>query len=333
MKPILVSGKQNRWSAARTYLSSDSSPNIEIAGRLDEVANIFAEQGANRFRVRAYRHAANVVRRLARSVADIFAEEGMEGLEQIPGIGVTIARSIRDILLHGRLAMLDRLRGESNPIAILASVPGIGKVYAWRLHDDLGIETLEELEIAAHDGRLEHYPGIGAKRLAGIRDSLAQRLGRIRRQPMPPPTTPTPSEPAPAPQKPSVSELLDVDREYRNKANAGILVKIAPRRFNPAGEAWLPIMHTARDGRHYTVLFSNTARAHKQAKTRDWVVLFCDNGDTERRFTVITSEFGRLQGERIVAGHEAECGKYYERAGAQFRRPPSKNTIKKNDYD
>src|SRR6516165_3882209 len=215
------------------------SPNVDIAGRLDEVANIFAEQGANRFRVQAYRRAANVLRRLSGSVADIFADEGIEGLEQIPGIGVTIARSIRDILVHGRLAMLDRLRGESNPIGILASVPGIGKVYAWRLHDDLGIETLEELELAAHDGRLERYLGIGAKRLAGIRDSLAQRLGRIRRQAGPAPTTPAPSEPPRAPQKPSISELLDVDREYRNKVNAETLKKIAPRRFNPTREAWL----------------------------------------------------------------------------------------------
>jgi DNA polymerase (family X) len=299
-------GRKNRpgWSQIRRRVSG--SPNIEIAGRLDEVANIFAEQGANRFRTQAYRNAANVLRRLPRSVADIFHEHGIEGLEKIPGVGASIARSIRDILLHGRLAMLDRLRGESDAIAVLASVPGIGKTYAWRFHEDLGLETLEELEVAAHDGRIENYPGIGAKRLAGIRDSLAQRLGRIRRQPA--------AAVPPAPQKPPVSELLDVDREYRNKAAAGTLKKIAPHRFNPEGESWLPIMHTARKGRHYTALFSNTARAHEQGKTHDWVVLFCDNGDIEHRFTVITSEFGRLEGQRIVAGREAECEKYYQRA-------------------
>jgi len=198
--------------------------------------------------------------------------------------------------------MLDRLRGENDPIAVLASVPGIGKTFAHRLYDDLGIETLEEFELAAHDGRLENYPGIGAKRLAGIRDSLAQRLGRIRRR-----TTAPPS-----PHKPPVSELLEVDREYRQKATAGILKTIAPRRFNPAGEAWLPILHTARQPRHYTALFSNTARAHELGKTRDWVVLFCDDDDTEHRFTVITSEFGRLKGQRIVAGREVECEKFYE---------------------
>lgn len=282
----------------------NTSPNLDIAGRLDEVATIFAEQGANRFRVQAYRNAANVLRRLPYSVAEIFRREGIEGLEKIPGVGASIARAIRDILLHGRLAMLERLRGESEAIAILASVPGIGRKLARRFHDDLRIETLEELEVAAHDWRIQNFPGIGAKRLAGIRDSLAQRLGRIRRMAI-----------APHPRRlPPVAELLYVDREYREKAAAGKLTQIAPRRFNPKHESWLPVLHTMRNGRHYTALFSNTAHAHELGKTRDWVVLFCDNGDTEHRFTVITSEFGRLQGERIVAGREAECEKYYDRA-------------------
>lgn len=282
-----------------------ASPNRGIAARLDEVAQIFAEQGANRFRVQAYRHAANVLRRWPRSVAEIFAGEGIEGLEEIPGIGASIARAIRDVLLHGRLAMLDRLRGEGDPVAILASVPGIGKIFAGRLHDDLGIETLEELEVAAHDGRLENYPGIAAKRLAGIRDSLAERLRRVRRDLA-----------ASPPRKPSVAELLDVDREYREKVAAGTLTKVAPRRFNSEAESWLPILHTARKQRHYTAVFSNTARAHELGKTHDWVVLFCDNGDIEDRFTVITSEFGPLHGHRLVAGREVECAKYYAHEAA-----------------
>ena len=154
--------------------------NQDIAGRLDEVSRILAEQGANRFLVQAYQHAASAVRELSCPVSEIFDKEGIDGLEKISGVGETIARSIRDILLHGKLAMLERLRGEHDPLALLQSVPGIGKVTAWKLYEDLGIESLEELEAAAHDGRLEQFPGIGAKRIAGIRDTLAQRLGRIR---------------------------------------------------------------------------------------------------------------------------------------------------------
>jgi DNA polymerase (family 10) len=272
--------------------------NQDIAGRLDEVSRILAEQGANRFRVQGYQQAARAVRGLSCPVSEIFDKEGIDGLEKIPRVGETIARSIRDIVLHGKLAMLERLRGEHDPLALLRSVPGIGKVTAW---EDLGIESLEELEAAAHDGRLEQFPGIGAKRIAGIRDTLAQRLGRIRQGL----TAPVQRNDA------TVAELLDVDRQYREEAAGGTLQKIAPRRFNPSGEAWLPILHTTRGPRHYTALFSNTARAHELNKTQDWVVLYYDGLSGERQCTVITSEFGQLQGKRIVRGREQECREHY----------------------
>lgn len=67
--------------------------------------------------------------------------------------------------------------------------------------------------------------------------------------------------------------LPDVDREYRTKADAGELKKIAPKRFNPRGEAWLPVLHTTRDGWHLTALFSNSARAHAAEKVQDWVII------------------------------------------------------------
>jgi DNA polymerase (family 10) len=279
-------------------------PNEDIAGRLDEVALILAEQGANRFRVQAYHQAAAVLRGLEKPVSQIFAEEGLVGLEKLPGVGESIGRAIRGILRHGKLAMLDRLRGDHDPIALLSSVPGIGKVLAWKLHEDLGLESLEDLENAAHDGRLEAVPGVGSKRLAGIRDSLAHRLGRVRKQV---PSILPPAESA----EPSVMELLDVDAEYRREAAAGTLKKIAPRRFNPKGELWLPVLHTTRGQRHYTALYSNTARAHELTKTRDWVVLYFDDRHGERQWTVITSEFGRLKGLRIVRGREDECAEFY----------------------
>jgi hypothetical protein len=192
--------------------------------------------------------------------------------------------------------MLDRLRGAADPVTVLASVPGIGRVFAERLHEQLGIDTLEQLEAAAHNGRLATVAGFGTKRLAGIRDSLAHRLGRIRAQPS-----------APCNGWASVAELLDVDREYRARAAAGELQLIAPRRFNPTGSAWLPVLHTRRGPRRYTALFSNTARAHRAGKTRDWVVLYSDDGTREDQYTVITAARGPLRGRRVVAGREVEC--------------------------
>ena len=278
--------------------------NQELGSRLDEVAALLAEQGANRFRVQAYRHAAEAVRTLPEPVSGLLKRDGLPGLERIPGVGPSIARSIRDLLLHGRLAMLDRLRGDHDPVALLRSVPGIGRTLAAKLHDGLGLESLADLETAAHDGRLREFAGIGAKRLAGIRDSLAQRLGRIR---------PAASAPHAAP---PVAELLDVDRAYREAAAAGTLRKIAPRRFNPTREAWLPVLHTHRGDRHYTALFSNTAHAHALKRTHEWVVLYHDAGEGEVQNTVITAAYGPMQGRRIVRGREDECLAHYRQSGA-----------------
>ena len=281
--------------------------NVEIAQRLREVAALLHEQGANPFRVQAYRHAADTVQRLDRPAAEIVQADGMDGLRKLPGIGESLARSIRDLVLTGRLPMLDRLRGETDHVAVLASVPGIGEAMAKRLHHDLSIDTLEELEAAAHDGRLSEIEGIGPKKLAGIIDSLASRLGRVRGRAGAAAHGPASEPPA--------AELLDVDREYREKAAAGSLRTIAPRRFNPAGEAWLPVLHTQRGPRHYTALFSNTARAHQLGRTRDWVILYFDEGDGEHQHTVITAHRDPMKGRRIVRGREPECETHYRATG------------------
>lgn len=282
--------------------------NHEVADRLDEVAHLLAEQGANPYRVRAYQRAANLVRALERPVDDILLREGVEGLDALPGIGESIARLIRDLLRHGRSALLARLRGETDPLDLLTSVPGIGHDMAGRLHHDLGIDTLEELEAAAHDGRLAGVKGIGEKRLAAIRATLHERLARVRSHAA-----------AARPDEPPVSELLDVDREYRDKAARGALRTIAPRRMNPEGRAWLPVLHTARGDRHYTALFSNTPRAHQLGRTHDWVVLYLDGDRAEHQWTAITAERGPLRGRRIVRGRDAECAEWYRHAAPPAR--------------
>lgn len=274
--------------------------NSEVASRLDEVALVLEEQQANPFRVRAYRRAADTLRHLNRSVVAVIEVEGEDGLEQLPGIGARLARSIHTLVETGRLPMLERLRGEVDPLDLLASVPGIGEVLAHRLHHDLGIDSLEDLEAAAHDGRLREVEGFGEKRLSGIRDSLAHRLARVRVHPGKQESD-----------LPSVGELLDVDSEYRDRAGRGELQTIVPRRMNPEGRAWLPVLHTQRGERHYHALFSNTPRAHRLGAVGDWVVLYWDGAAGDGQSTVITAHFGDLEGRRIVRGRESECREYY----------------------
>lgn len=71
--------------------------NRQVAERLDEMARLLEEQGANRFRVAAYHGGAEAVRGLARPLADLVAEGGLDALDAVPGIGPRLARIIHDL--------------------------------------------------------------------------------------------------------------------------------------------------------------------------------------------------------------------------------------------
>lgn len=282
--------------------------NNRIAAVLDRVGTLLEAQGANPFRSRAYRAGARRVRSTEKAMDTILANEGMEGLEALDDIGPTIAASIRELVETGELRYLRRLEGEAPMEALLRTVPGIGPHTAHRLHSQLGIETLEDLEVAAHDGRLARLRGFGERKVRSIQDLVGAMLNRSGRD------GPTPSRPLT--QVPDVATLLSVDNEYRAAADAGALPLIAPRRFNPSREAWLPILHTERGDWDFTVSFSNTFRAHERHATRDWVVVHFERNGEEGQSTVVTETRGPLSGQRVVRGHEAECVSYYESAAS-----------------
>lgn len=269
--------------------------NQQLAEMFDEVAVLLEQQAASPHRVRAWRDAARSLRELDRDVAQIFREHGRAGLEAIPHVGAKLSATIIEVLRTGRCGALDRLRGEAQ--GALEQLPGIGHELAERIHAELGIDTLEELEGAVHDGRLATVAGFGPRRVALLRDLLATRLARARR-----PRTP----------RPPVSLLLAIDRDYRTAAAAGELRTIAPRRFNPQHEAWLPIMHGERDGWTFTAMFSNTALAHRLGRTNDWVVVYYHRADTpEGQATIVTERRGGRRGQRVVRGREAEGGGHW----------------------
>jgi DNA polymerase (family 10) len=278
--------------------------NDEIASHLDQIAEWLEAQNANPFRVRAYRMAAETLRGLQRPAPEILEIEGVKGLTHLPHIGESLAHSIEQLVDTGKINLLEHLRGETRPERVLDTVPGIGPILADRVHDQLGIETLTGLEEAAYDGRLAQVPGFGLKRLRGVRESLA---GRFRRRPL----VPSRARRALPVNQPPVSELLDVDREYREKAKAKKLPRITPKRFNPTHEPWLPVLHTERGQTHYTALFSNTARAHELGMVHDWVVIYRDDHNGAGQWTILTAHYGPLKGKRIAPGREAECETYY----------------------
>jgi len=288
---------------------SDSLPsNEEIADVLDQIAELLEMQDENPFRIKAYRDGADSIRSFDGSVAQISLEGGEEQLQSIPNIGKGIARIIVSYVKTGRSEMLERLQSEVSPVDLFSQVPGIGEELAERISEELDISTLEELEQAAYDGRLDEIEGFGEKKVQNIQVSLAGMLStsaqRSRRQ------TARQRE---TKEQPEIKTLLSVDEEYRCKAEANQLKKIAPKRFNPEGKAWLPILNTEKNGWQFTALYSNTALAHDLDKTHDWVVIYYEKGAQEDQETVVTETKGPLEGKRVVRGREAECREYYQK--------------------
>jgi hypothetical protein len=301
---------------------SDREPatNEQTARTLEEVAGLLQAQDSSPFRVQAYRAAARSIRDLKQPLHELLAHEGLAGIERIPRVGPSIAAAIQEIHHTGRLGLLDRLKGRVSPEDLFMTIPGIGEALAHRIHATLGIDSLEELELSAHDGQLQRIGGFGTRRVRAIRDLLAARLSRSTRRAARRIESTLPLEPGPAP--PSVGALLDVDAEYRRRADAGELRRIAPRRFNPRHESWLPILHTTREGWHMTAMFSNTARAHQLGKTHEWVIIYYECDGREDQCTVVSPPHVDTS-RRVVRGREHECREYYRTQPRPDRGPPA----------
>jgi DNA polymerase (family 10) len=282
--------------------------NARAAEQLDRLAGLLEAQHANDFRVAAWRAAADRVRHATLSLEDIGAQKGVAGIKEQLGVGDGIASALRELLATGRLHMLQRLEGEVSPIDVFANVPGIGPTLAHHVHARLGIDTLEDLELAAYDGRLTKVHGFGPRRVKLVREAVAGMLQhsmrRASRRPLPGATPPQVNGEQLVP--PPVQALLSVDADYRAKAIRGELPMISPRRFNPSHLPTLPILHTDHDGFAFTAMYSNTERAHRLGRTTDWVVIYFERDGHEGQCTVVTEHQGARAGRRVVRGRENE---------------------------
>jgi DNA polymerase (family 10) len=148
--------------------------NAEIASAFDHLADLLEIEGANPFRVRAYRTAARTIADLPRSVAEMIAAG--EDLTALPGIGEDLAAKIAEFVDTKQLALLEEVKSRT-PIGLveLTAVPGIGPKRAKALYDKLKIHSLAELKNAAAAGKLHGLPGFGAKSEAKLAEVLRQR--------------------------------------------------------------------------------------------------------------------------------------------------------------
>ena len=283
--------------------------NNDIADIFEQVADLLEAQGDDYYRIRAYREGAQTIRQLDRSAVEIYHEDGIAGLQKLPHIGQRLALSIEELTTTGELGLLERLLIEVSPEDLFTTVPGIGQTLARRIYRMLGINTLEELEQAAHNGSLAKLEGFGRSRVQLVRDALGTMLGRTSRQRVRVRRWQQEQPVRPLPQTPSVELLLEIDEQYRYLAGVGQLRMVTPRRFNPEGKRWLPVMRMNKDGWSFNALYSNTARAHELDKTHDWVVVsYAPEGEPERRrgqCTIVTETRGTQRGQRVIRGMAA----------------------------
>lgn len=275
------------------------------ADKLREIADLLSRQKANPFRIRAYQNAANTLDSLTEDIDHIVQRDGINGLVELPSIGSGIARSLYEFVATEKMTRLENLKGESDPVQLFSTIPGVGHSLAKRIHQELQLDSLESLEMAARDGRLKQLQGMGEKRLQAIQAWLYKVLGERRLQMR---------KSQHSAQVPAVELLLKIDNDYRRNAEAGKLPTITPKRFNPDGNVHLPILHSSEKNWHFTAIYSNTARAHDLHRTHDWVVIyFYDDHHQEGQYTVVTETHGTLLGKRVVRGREADCIEYYHR--------------------
>jgi DNA polymerase (family 10) len=154
--------------------------NADIAARFEEIADRLEIQGANPFRIRAYRNAARTLGELPQE-ARALLEKG-EDLTRLPGIGADLATKVREIVDTGRCSLLERLRRELPPaVTELLRVPGLGPKRVKALYHDLDVQTVEQLYRAARDGRIRALPGFGEKTELNILQAVEAHASKTHR--------------------------------------------------------------------------------------------------------------------------------------------------------
>ncbi len=154
--------------------------NADITAIFEEIADLLEIQGANTFRIRAYRNAARILSDLPQE-ARLLVERG-DDLTRLPGIGADLAIKIEEIVTSGHCSLLDRLRHELPPaITELLKIPGLGPKRVKALYHDLDVQTVEQLQRAAQDGRIRALHGFGAKIEQNILQAVQAHASQSRR--------------------------------------------------------------------------------------------------------------------------------------------------------
>lgn len=153
--------------------------NEEIARRFERLALLMEIRGDDKFRVRSYRNAAEIIEGWPTPLARIAAEDGAKGLQAIPGVGKAISAKTIELLEHGTFDAWEKLTAET-PASVLdlLRVDGIGIKTAATLYQQFKISSLDDLRRFVEGGGLEMVDGVGEK----TAERIAQSLNAVNRE-------------------------------------------------------------------------------------------------------------------------------------------------------
>jgi len=157
--------------------------NVDIAAVFESIAGLLELKGDNKFKIRAYARAAEIIRHLPEEM-DMMHEEGKD-FKDVAGIGDAIAAKSMELITTGRLRFYEELKAQlPDGIIDLMDIPGIGPRTAYRVATELGIGTVEQLEAAISDGRLAGLERMGEKTAANILHAIEVFRRKDRRIPL-----------------------------------------------------------------------------------------------------------------------------------------------------
>lgn len=147
--------------------------NEEIARRFSQLATLMEIRGDDPFRLRSYRNASEAIEVWPTPLKEIADQEGLVGLQSIPGVGKAIAGKILELLERGTFAAWEKLTAETPATVLdLLEIPGVGPKTAALLHTKFKISSLEDLKKFVAGGGLDMVDGIGPKMAERIREHL-----------------------------------------------------------------------------------------------------------------------------------------------------------------
>jgi DNA polymerase (family X) len=155
-----------------TETTSTAPTNSEIAAAFDELGDLYELDGASIHRIVAYRNGARAVREASKQVAQL-ALDGQA--TTLPGIGATLQEKIVALATTGEIPALIKLRSRFPPgLVEMTKLPGLGPKRARRLHEELGLDSLEALQEAATAGRISELKGFGPKAEQALLEAVAE---------------------------------------------------------------------------------------------------------------------------------------------------------------